>query len=618
MARKKFDELNIPSLCEAMRRARLAMRRPRQTIVDMAREVAGAYWSEEGAPRDVIVNLLSLYQTTFGRTLIPKNPRVMLSTFRRSLKPTIAAMETWANQHIQKIKLSNEIRKVVVNGLYSMGISQVSLADPAMAANVGWGLRAGEAFIRSIDFDDYVCDVHARDMSEFAFEGYRYRVPYEAVRDSKFYTKWLRRDLSPSFDPLFNETGDERISALGRTMYAADTEEYDPMVDLWFVYLNRHKRCLILADDQIHGPLSGDLKGEPLREFSWIGPERGPLLKLGYGIIPGNWMPKGPMQDGFKLHQMMNASMRKLDRTINNRLKEITLIREAAAQRDGDAVLNANDGDLVPVMDPQNFSQVVMGGQHAQLLTAMAEQFKNSFDFIMGNLSLLGGRGPQSRTATQDRMLDENANASVQDLQDQTIDYVAEVLRSFCWYWWHDPQLVMHTKHSISGLPDMDTNLRVFPNGWKSNDGHRPLLERKGDFAELDINVDPYSLQHSSPGKKLQDLNQTVQTIILPMMQLMVQQGKSFDIDAYLQKIGRWSDDPDLADLITIEEPPEMDAGPRQRPQSPMRPPAQDTLRHNVSERTPQSDSQNLIASMMGHSVGGDNRNGKSQPMKVM
>jgi hypothetical protein len=273
---------------------------------------------------------------------------------------------------------------------------------------------------------------------------------------------------------------------------------------------------------------------------------------------------------------------------------------------------------MIGVADPGSTQQVVMGGQHAQLLLAMVTSFKDFFSFIGGNIELLGGRGAQSRTATQDKMLDENANAGIQDLQAQTVDFVSDVLKSLCWYWWHDPKKVMKTQHHLPGLPEFNSQMNVHPAGaMNPRTGQPVMLARNGRFEDLQIQVDPYSLQHKSPQERLQTLNQTMQTIVLPLMTLMVQQGKMVDIDAYLQKVAAWTDDPDLADIITISEPPGMGSGGQSGPDKPPMPSNtnREYTRHNVSEETPGQRDQNQIAAMLGHSLGGDNRNGKAQPL---
>ena len=43
----------------------------------------------------------------------------------------------------------------------------------------------------------------------------------------------------------------------------------------------------------------------------------------------------------------------------------------------------------------------------------MSDHIRSAFDFIGGNLALIGGRSPQARTAAQDKMLNENASAGV-------------------------------------------------------------------------------------------------------------------------------------------------------------------------------------------------------------
>lgn len=591
-----------------MQRARLALRKPREVRREITRQFVSTQWSEEGASQDVIVNLLSMYQTVIGRTLVPHNPRLMLSTFMRSLKPSVSAMQSWANRQIEHIQLSKTLRRIVVDALYSVGIAKVSLATPAQSAAAAWNLKAGEAMVSQVDLDDFVFDVHARDFAEVGFIGHRFRCPLDAVKDSKLYNPEARKQLTTSYDKLFNLEGDERISVLGRTYYTGDDEEYTPMVDLWEVYLPRERLVLTLFEDQLLGAsgASGSRGGpfpEPLRTQSWIGPERGPYHILGYMTVPGNALPKGPMQDLMHLHLAANRTYRKLRYTIDN-LKELIAVRQGSD--DGEKIQSANHNDIISIADPANINKFVIGGDSAQTLTAIATVWKDLFNFQGGNISLLGGQGPQSRTATQDEMLNQNANVGVQDLQAQTVDFTSEILSSLCWFWWHDPQKVMKTKHQIPGL-DLDITRRLFPQGARRPNGQPRLLQRSGRFEDLEIFVDPYSLQHATPQSKLRDLNSIVQSIVLPMMQLLVQQGKSFDIDAYLQKVAQWMDQPDLAEIVTISQPPPTE----ESPQHPDKPPMPSTTRREYTRtsnpgRTQRGDDQMLINRMLGQNAGGN------------
>ncbi len=564
----------------------------------MVQQYAGHHWSDEGTTEKVPVNLISLYVSVVGRNLIAKNPRVMLSTFDRSLKPTVSAMQAWANKEIEHMRLQETLQRVVVDALFSIGIAKVALATPADSASMAWNLGAGEPFAERVDLDDFVYDIHARDFGEVAYIGHRFRVPLQSVRDSSLYHR-SRKDLTASDDPLYNLEGDERINVLGRGAYGGN-EEYEDMVDLWEIYLPRHRLVITLADDNLTGPSATNSTADPLRVQKWLGTEAGPYHILSMGIVPGNAMPKGPLQDLIDLHEAANKAYRKVVR-MSERTKELTAV-QGGAMEDGSRVMQADDGDILRLDNPDKIKQFVMGGQALQGVIAWATTAKDLFAYMAGNLDMMGGLSPQSKTAAQDKLLAENSTKALADMQDRTITFTSDVIKSLCWYWWHDPFKVQRSKHALPGLPNLQIQRQV-----------TPAQRQAGRFEDLDITVDPYSMQHNTPQSRMAALNQVVTQIVLPMMQLLVQQGIAFDINAYLQKIAQYMDMPDLAEIITIQAPPQPDVstGASKDRKMPMQ--TERTYnRTNTPSQTRESSDRNLVATMLGHNMGG-NPNGQPQ-----
>lgn len=592
MAKVKSREVDIARLCAAMQRSRLTLRRYREERTHAVRQYCGYHYSEEGSSKPQPVNLLALYVGIVSRQLIAKNPRVMLSVFNRSNKPIVSAMQTWANKEIEVMHLDNTLQRVVVDALFSVGICKVALATPAESAAVSWSLRAGQPFAERVDLDDFVFDVHARDFNECAYIGHRYRVPLEVVRDSTIYNK-SRKDLTASTDQFYNQEGDYRVSTIGRGFYG-DTEEFEDMVDLWEVYLPRHRVVLTLADEEVSGA-SSSRTGEALRQQGWLGPDCGPYHILAFGVVPGNAMPKAPIMDLIDLHEGANNAYRKIMRQAQ-RIKEITLARSTGGTRDAEAFEKANDGDIIPSDDPNNISNIVSGGQSAQTIMALATMMKDLFDQLGGNLSLLSGAAPQSPTAAQDKILNQNSSMTITAMQDSVLRTTSSVICALCWYWHHDPFKVMKTQHSLPGLPSLQLARAV-----------TPQMRAQGSFEDLDIKVDPYSMQPSTPQTRMAALNQMVQQVIIPMMSLLVQQGKSFDINAYLQKAATYLDMPDLQEIVTITEVPQTDLS-SGKPDGPGMPAQTERTynRTNTPMRTQRGDDQNLINSSLGINTGGN------------
>lgn len=538
------DSLDLSRLAMAMQRSRLVLRKVRENRTIAVRQAVGAHWSEHGSEEKVPVNLIAQYQQIVGRNLVAKNPRVNLSTFERSQKPIVSACETWVNKEIEELRLANTLQRVVVDALYSIGICKVALGTPADAARMSWNLRAGSVFAERVDLDDFVFDIHARDFQESSYIGHRFRVPLDAIRHDKAYSD-LRLKLEASYDPAYNPEGDERISMLGRTFLGIDSEEFEDHLDLWEVYLPRHRLVVTLADDSLTGAFvmaEAGTKPKALKVQKWLGPDSGPYHILGFGVVPGNAMPKAPIQDLIDLHMLLNNIWRKLDRQAE-RQKEVALTR---TPEEGQRIIDASDGEMIRSDQPENTKVAGWGGPNQGLL-AMFQQTFDIANRMAGNLELMGGAAPQSKTLGQDRMLEQNASGQISDMQDVTVNFVSDVCRAMMWYWWHDPYKVMKSKHSLPGMPQFSIQRQV-----------TPQQRQTVPFDQVDIRVDPYSLRHQTPQERMTAMNSVVTTIIIPMMQLLQQQGINFDANAYLQKVGQYLDQPDLAEILTIMEPPQQ------------------------------------------------------------
>jgi len=595
--RQTSKHLDLKRLCEAMKRARLFMARAREERVKMIRQYVGQHWSEEGTTEKVPVNLVGQYVSIVGRRLVAKNPRVLISTFDTQLKPMVSAMTDWANKQIKHVKLQETLRRAVTDALFSVGIVKIALASPAEAGVYAWQLASGEPFAKCVDLDDFVYDIHARTFEEVGYIGHRFRVPLDIVKDSKYYTK-SRRLLEPQEDKFFNQEGDERANVLGRGYYS-NQEEYEDMIDLWEVYLPRHRQVVTLADDYLVGSTVVD--DEPLRVQNWVGSPLGPYRTLGLGLVPANAMPKAPLQDLIDLHDSVNRVFRKLIRSLD-RLKEIGLVQNGATEQ-GTRIMNANDGDIIQVDDPKNFAQVVMNAQHARTLFGMSEGFRDLFSWLGGGLELMGGLGPQSKTASQDQLLNQNSGTAIADMQESTVNFASEVITALLWYWWHDPVKIQHSVHALPGMPEFTINRQV-----------TPAMRKQGKFEDLSLAVDPYSMAHQTPQTRMQALMQIMQQVIIPLMPILVQQGLKLDLNAFLMKVANFMDMPDLLDVVTIAAPPTQGpSGASQggTPNAGLRTQPTDTnrtyTRQNVPARTPQGDRMNRINSLLGVDTGNSN-----------
>lgn len=569
-----------------MQRDRLVLRAPREKRREAVRLSTGSNYSDEGSRQPQPINLLSLYESTMARSLVPKAPRAMLSTFKRDYKPIVSAMQDWANPEIEHVRLESTLRRIVVDALYCAGFCKVALASPADSATTAWNQRAGLPFAERVDLDDMVWDTHARAFEEVGFIGHRFRCPLDVAK--KMYGRGAK-DLEAQTDAVFNMEGDERISMIGRTYYASDDTEFRDMVDLWEVYIPHDRLIYTFRDEQLSGAGGGG--GKFLKVQRWIGPDTGPYHILGYKIVSGNIMPKGPIQDLVDLHVFINETYRKIMRQ-TQRMKAITGVRNNT--EDGARLQALNDGDIGQFDNPEQIFPFEHGGPSQKLVGIFIDAIQR-FSYVAGGLDLIAGLGHNAPTLGQDQMLQANASATVNDMQTVTTNYAGDIIKSLCWYWHHDPFRVMNSVHQVAGAPDVQIARSV-----------HPQQRQQIPWEELQVKVDPYSMQTQTPQQRKQELDQLVTQILIPMMPILAQNGITFDPNAYLQKRSVYSDMPDLPDLVTIQEPPQQGGG-GGPPEAAAKPAQTERTYNRISTptRTQRGDDMNKVNQMMGINPGG-------------
>lgn len=573
-----------------MRVSRRSLKPFRENRRELVREYAGDRWSDHASDKKVYVNLLSLYVQIVGRALVPKAPRFGLSTFDVRYKPQVWAMETWINNHVENNYTAERLQRIVIDALFGFGIAKVCISTPEDVAQTGYQGQAGEPGLWNVDIDDLVVDMAAREWEEVRFIGMRYEAPYEVVKESKRFKKKVRDNLTPTEDYDYNLDGDERINVMGKGDDVGD--EFDPKVSLWEVYLPRHRLVVTLADDDLSGP---DM--EPLSVQDWVGPACGPYHILNFHPVPGNLIGKGPLSDLWNLHLSANRLYRKSIRQAEN-LKEVTAVAGSATE-DGQRVLNAVDGEMLTVDNPERIKQLITGGQTTQSIHLMATELRDLFSRMGMNLELLGGNAPQSKTATQDQMLNQNASAGIADLQDRVVSWVSKVGKSLLWYWHHHPTRVMAIEEPFPGMPE-EKLLRFVT----------PEQRASVPFDQIALKVDPYSLRYKTPEQRAMEMTQTMQNVITPLAPLLMQQGIGIDMNAFLRDLGKLTDQPNMRDWLTFQAPPEMqEAGATEMPHDQTLPGAtsREYVRRNVGQaQSGQARDQHMKAQLAGVDVGGN------------
>ncbi len=336
---------------------------------------------------------------------------------------------------------------------------------------------------------------------------------------------------------------------IGRTP-GASTEVEDHCT-VWEIFLTRHKLIVLLRDD---GGIP-DCSKEPILVQRWIGPSCGPYHVLALQEVPGNLNPKGPVMDLIDLHEHLNNAWRKMLRQTRD-YKKVMPYRGGqtdSVKRLKDAV----DGAMFECENAETLKEIETGGA-GNAVWVMAQAMQEAFNFIGGNLALLGGRESQSKTLGQDKMLNENASAAVAGMQDKVQTFIQKVFEAWNWFTWNHPRKIMQSQYVHPNDSKVRIDRHVGP--WNAGRDGIPDTPFKRTGKMPKIKVDIYSLARQTPQSRLAFINQTLQAVA-PLFQIAMQQGVMPDMNALIDLFAKYGDEPDLKKLFHYQKPPEAPAG---------------------------------------------------------
>jgi hypothetical protein len=536
------DRRSLDRLARAVDFSRYRLQPFREQRLAALRHFVGAHYGYSGSPQRVPLNLLQLAVNIYLRQLVARAPRAMVSTRDPQLKPVAADMQAWMDRASDGMRLGESLRVCVLNALFSIGIMKVGEAHVGDIDILGTTQHVGQPFAEPVDLDDWVHDITAKRFDQVQFCGNRYRVSLEEAQDNPLFDKQARQQLSAQTRFAYNERGDTRTQTLSQsTMQLYD--ELQEHVELWDLWLPREKLVLVMPyQDSIDGGFAGV---KPLHVIEWRGPTDGPFLTLSYCDVPNNVMPAAPVQAWQDLHELVNTLWRKLARQ-GERQKTILGVMGSATD-DAERINRTSDGEATRVDFPDRCKELSFGGIRPENLAATI-QAKDLFVYMAGNLDSLGGLSPQAQTLGQDELLNKNSAAQVAEMQDRTIAFTHDCYKRLAWHWWTNPLLTYEAVRQAAG---MDIPVSITPQ------------MRQVPYEKLDFQIDPYSMQHSTPQTRLAATMQVLQQVIMPALPMMKEQGVSLKWPALLEMISKFGNLPELGDILAVGPPPDQQ-GPMQ------------------------------------------------------
>jgi hypothetical protein len=134
-------------------------------------------------------------------------------------------------------------------------------------------------------------------------------------------------------------------------------------------------------------------------------------------------------------------------------------------------------------------------------------------------------------------------------MQERTTNFAKSIMESLADYIWYSPTFDPPLSKPVEG-----TNLEIPVE-------FGPEI-REGDFLDFNVDIVPYSMQRRSPAERLQTISNAVERFIIPMAPLLAEEGKRLDIGALMDILSRYSNVPELRDLITNAPQPREGRGP--------------------------------------------------------
>ncbi len=564
-------ETDISRLYTAIDSSRDAMRPFREKRSRIVREYVGSWYNSEGAPHEVLVNLLEMAASAYATGLAYQNPKVRVTTPFLELWPFAFRFQQSLNAYIKAMRFCDTIQEIVLDAFFTMGIAKVVQAEweSVQLADDEWA-DPGRPQVVRVSPDDFGMDMGVKEIRRSKFMWDEYRAPWDLVRENPDYDKRVLKKLAPT--SKWDRGEEETHGITSGTL--TDDDEYGPMVDLMDVWLPELKAV---------GVFSRHVRGRPLKLVDQ-GPKGGPYEVLYFSGVPDNAMPLSPAHSLMGLHLLYNGLMRKQSRQARRQKTNPTYRPSAAA--DAERLKRVNDGDWVNVADPSGINVINQGGVD-QANVAFSLGVIDLFDRQAGNLRAMAGLGPQTSTVGQEQLIHAAASRKEARMQQETHKFVVKLLENLAHLMWVDEMLSVPSSVEVSP----GSGIRV-DTSWT------PEL-REGAFWKYNFEIEPYSMTYEPPEVKAQKMERAIGQLV-QMYPILEAAGATIDVQELVKHYSETLQLPELERVIRFVDLPALE---RPGPVEQIRPTetTRNYVRHNIpTGGTPEARSSILQQTLLG------------------
>lgn len=479
-------------------------------FADHINSLVGTHFRKNGSENPVPNNKFAVLLNTLMPLLAGKNPQVGVTTKKQALYSVSMAFENAFPQRLDQLDYENSTRRQTASAVFApMGISKIGREYIRTEMVDGIPMRVTEPYDREVLLEDFVYDTQAKTWRDVQYAADRTEVDFERFMDT------YEGEMTPDARDSFAAKGRDRHSSSrddgGRVAEVSRSDgtyrgQYRKTLPIWSFWCRDEERIKIF--DAIRD-------GTRLIDIPYQGPVEGPYHFLNFTDVPGEILGLAPAAI---LRDIVDA----LNLSLNKAIKQAEIQKTLYGFRDAetaDLVRTQPDGYTFNSQTPEVFQTVRVGGAD-QANVGMAVTAGHVLD-EMFPLTLLGGFGASSPTATQDSILQGNAGRAVAYMAYRVHTFQRSKLRHIAEDMWadqlYDPDITYTPPGSrlvfkLSFAPEV----------------------RYGSFPEYDIDLVPFSMVATSPNERWNEIVQFVQAVVIPAAPFMAQQGDYINWKEYI------------------------------------------------------------------------------------
>ncbi len=486
-------------------------------------------------------NLLQLTAEAYTVNYAYSIPRFLVTTHVKQHQAFARRFQEGLNGLTAQIEFGETLKAIVLDAFFYFGCAKVYLADSAaVAADADPWMIPTMPFVGRVSPDDLVFDVGAKEFRQCGYIGDRYRMTYDDAKKSPRFEADARRRIKTA-NALSNKKDESLTSEISKAEFSEHCGEYEEMVDLCDLYLPRERKILTYQVDSVFAIQDYD---KPLAVYDWEGSETGPYEMLALQEVPDNVLPTSIAANIFGLHTLFNNLMLKLANRARRQKQFLTYADDGDARK----IRDVEDGGMIQVQSPEAVKDVSLGGVDGPL-AGFAMQVAELYKQHAGNPDMMLGLGPASGTATQDLLINQQANKREAAIRQKISKFISNVGKQLAELMWDDPLLTVPGEQPIEG-----TGFVVDASWYPAS-----ALPRQGTFADYQCKIEPYPSGFKTPGQRSQEISAIIAEL-MPFIPGMAQQGKQFNVEKLLELKGEYHDLPELMGLFEAGPLPQDDA----------------------------------------------------------